>query len=193
METRKISLPFQPFFERNWINSNKERNARVYNKSKEEEEEEGGGKRIIVGKDRRYSNAVVVASASAYCLYVRQHFYRLAWSRDNRKHLPFFFLPPSSSILENSTPVSPFSATCRAQKEKKRKKGEKREKRKRTDTSVPFRVHHQALLLIVGKYSGAVTRGEFLEAGEPLCLARTRRVVTAGIISVSRDYRRMLG
>lgn len=102
-----------------------------------------------------------------------------------------FLLHPRSS----KTPLPFLLSRLRAarKKKKKKKRGEKREKRKRTDTSVPFRVHHQALLLIVGKYSGAVTRGEFLEAGEPLCLARTRRVVTAGIISVSRDYRRMLG
>ena len=43
----------------------------IIKQRKPEEEEEEEGKRIIVGKDRRYSNAVVVASASAYCMYVR--------------------------------------------------------------------------------------------------------------------------
>lgn len=122
------------------------------------------------------------------CTYARQHFYRLAWSTVSIFPFSSFLLHPRSS----KTPLPFLLSRIRAAR-KKREKRRKREKRKRTDTSVPFRVHHQALLLIVGKYSGAVTRGEFLEAAEPLCLARTRRVVTAGIISVSRDYRRMLG
>lgn len=119
----------------------------------------------------RQGQAVFKCGCCCFCLlprrtYARQHFYRLV--AEEPSHVSIF-LPFSSFILENSTLVSSaLSNTCRALERKK----EREEKRKKADTSVPFRVHHQALLLIVGKYSGTVTRGEFLEAGVPLCLAR---------------------
>lgn len=75
--------------------------------------------------------------------------------------LPFFdFHPPSSKAASSTLVSSVANPRCA-----------------KTDTSVPFRVYHQALLLIVGKYSDTVTRGEFHERSN-LCAPQEHRVVT---------------
>lgn len=74
----------------------------------------------------------------------------------------FFFCPPGSSASSLLPPARPrpsanlFFLWFRAARKRAALP------RKNVHPRAPFRVYHRALLLIVGKYSDTVTRGEFL-------------------------------
>lgn len=103
-----------------------------------------------------------------------KHFYRLQpWLQDNRH----FFLLSQASVLPFSFPFFAFHLPSSKGASSTLVSSVANPRRAKTDTSVPFRVYHQALLLIVGKYSDTVTRGEFHERSN-LCAPQEHRVVT---------------